>query len=150
MMPKTSDDLWDEMLLKHLQRLSRKTKKRPELAADLQYKNFKATIEHLSRDAKTAEFSDRLRPVVKYLDIFVAPISNLVQAQSNPCSLIWGTIQIVLVVSNAIFERGRKRDLMHFREIRITRLLAGRPALCINDGLDHRGFRKAHSVPGYV
>ena len=96
-----ADDLWEDLLSKHLQRLKRRQSSRLSKKT-LQYTTFHQTIQDLDQSARRRTVSEhllRLRPTLQHLDIFTRAIDQMVQTKSDPLGFIWGSIQAVLAVS---------------------------------------------------
>jgi len=93
------EELWSQTLEKHRQRLLRR--KVPIKA--LEYDNFQSELENRGRRFRNSKLVKCIRtitPALAQLNTFSAAISNFAQGQVNPCSFIWGALQVLFTVSS--------------------------------------------------
>ena len=95
--------LWQQSIEKHQARL--KKKKCDKLLHNLDYSSFQSMLadENDRYDSsKIARCLRKLRPAIHILEDFTTAISNLAQTKPAPLALIWGSLQVLLIVSNTL------------------------------------------------
>jgi hypothetical protein len=91
--------VWAASLAQHRHRLE--SKRLRGLVKELDYDSFQSTLyahDQRFRDHRLTRCLEAMAPALRGLDKFTRAINTVVQVQSNPLAIIWGSVQAALVV----------------------------------------------------
>jgi len=100
--------VWAASLAKYKHRLE--NKKLRGLVKQLDYDSFQSTLSSYDqrfRDRRLTKCLTAIAPSLRNFNKFAKAIDTAVQVQSNPLSIIWGSVQAALVVGSGAYEASK-------------------------------------------